>query len=288
MNQPRRQKTKRPEKGRKRSLKVKKLVTICAVVTMLLAVSSGASATLVDLSTLPNDPINGRQEYTQVFVGSTSPYDWTRIAFDYNFQNVGNHVPSPTASEIQIKGYIDTGDGGGVYGHWMMEMRFDSTGTTFTVDTDYGPYIYTAATTGGLIGSHSYEFMLNRSNGLWTMALGGVGQTFLATSATENPQPDGTAVTSGSAVANKYFSDESVTSGQNAIGLGWATWNGSNLVGNASEGVGGFGDWKLYFAEATGNSVDNITMAAVPEPVTMAGMLLGLGALGRYMRRRTA
>jgi hypothetical protein len=32
----------------------------------------------------------------------------------------------------------------------------------------------------------------------------------------------------------------------------------------------------------------NLDVKVIPEPVTMAGMLLGLGALGRYMRRRTA
>ena len=265
---------------------MKKLITICSIMLILFAVNATASAA-TDLSTLPNDPITGRPEYSQVFEGSTSPYDWTRIAFDYNFQNVGNHVPDITASEIQIKGYYDAGSG--LYGHWMMEMRFDSTGTTLTVDTDYGPYIYTAATTGGLKGLLSYEFMLNRSNGLWTMALGGVEQTFLAASSITSPQPDGTVVAGGDTVANKYFSDESLQSGLNAMALGWATRTGTELVGNASDGVGGVGDWKLYFAEATGNSVDGITMAnvPVPEPITMIAVSMGIAGLGGYIRRRS-
>ena len=224
----------------------------------MLLTSATASAA-IDLSNLSDDPITGRQEYTQVFEGRTSPYDWTRIAFDYDFQNVGDHVPDLTAGEIQIKRY----DYADATAHWMMEMRFDSTGTTFTVDTDYGPYIYTAATTGGLKGLHSYEFMLNRSNGLWTMAIGGSELTFQATASTNTTQPDGTAVVVGADVASKYVSDESYTSYENAVRLGWATVGTppDHLDGDASDGVGGVGDWKLYFAEASGNSVDGITMA---------------------------
>lgn len=262
---------------------VKKWVLLFGAVTL---VSMAGTAWATSLTTLPSDPITGRQEYTQLFEGSTSPYDWTRIAFDYNFQNVGNHVPDPTASEIQIKSYYNAGDG--LCGHWMMEMRFDAAGTTLTVDTDYGPYVFTAGTAGGLKGVHSYEFMLNRSNGLWTMALGGVEQAFLAASTITSPQPDGTAVTSGNLVANKYFSDESLQSAQNAVALGWATVGNppNHLDGDASDGVGGIGDWKLYFAEATGNSVDNISMAAVPEPLTMLAVLGGVAGLGGYIRKR--
>ncbi|MCX7424311.1 MAG: hypothetical protein NTW96_01530 [Planctomycetia bacterium] len=266
---------------------MKRFMIAVLALAMMLLTSTTALATIIDLTTLTNDPITGRQEYTQVFEGRTSPYDWTRIAFDYDFQNVGNHVPDPTAGEIQIKryDYVDA------TAHWMMEMRFDSTGTTFTVDTDYGPYIYTAATTGGLKGPHSYEFMLNRSNGLWTMAIGGSELMFQATSTTTDPQPDGTAVVVGADVASKYFSDESETSGLNALALGWATWNGSSLEGNASDGVGGVGDWKLYFAEAEGNSVDGITMGNVPEPASLiVWSLLGLAAagLGLWRRKRAA
>lgn len=270
---------------------MKKLMTICAVVTMLLAVSTGAFATPVDLSNLPGNPI--REEYTQVFEGQTSPYDWTRIAFDYDFHSVGNHVPYTTAGEIQIKRYQTA-----AYSSWMMQMNFDTVDSLFVVDTDYGVY---AAPLAGFGGEHHYEFMLNRSNGLWTMALDGVEQTFKAASisagvldgvthGTATPQPDGTAVAVGDTVANKYFSDESYTSIANAVGLGWATVGDppDHLHGNASGGVGGVGDWKLYFAEATGNSVDNITMSNVPEPLTMAGLALGIGSLATYIRRRKA
>jgi hypothetical protein len=179
----------------------------------------------------------------------------------------------------------------------MMQMNFDIVDSLFVVDTDYGPY---ATSLTGFEGLHHYEFMLNRSNGLWTMALDyGVERTFKSASISVNvldgdpragtvtPQPDGTVVAVGDTIANKYFSDESVTSAGNAVGLGWAGWAGPPLSGNAFAGVGGVGDWKLYFAEATGNSVDNITMGNVPEPGTIiVWSLLGLTAAGFGLWRR--
>ncbi|KPK49026.1 MAG: hypothetical protein AMK72_05565 [Planctomycetes bacterium SM23_25] len=47
---------------------------------------------------------------------------------------------------------------------------------------------------------------------------------------------------------------------------------------NPANVPGGF-DW-------TATSSDPITTEVIPEPITMAGMLLGIGCLGRYVRRR--
>jgi hypothetical protein len=49
---------------------------------------------------------------------------------------------------------------------------------------------------------------------------------------------------------------------------------------------GGWDNSSPYYDDVAG--IMNLEARPIPEPVTMAGMLLGLGALGRYMRRRTA
>jgi len=44
----------------------------------------------------------------------------------------------------------------------------------------------------------------------------------------------------------------------------------------------------LDYSGGLGYTVDNIQLAAVPEPLTLAGLVLGVGCLGGYLRRRRA
>jgi hypothetical protein len=165
-----------------------------------------------------------------------------------------------------------------------MDINFDEGGAPLVIDTDYGPYTAPVAVGSG---SNHYDFMLNSYTGLWTLAIGGTPIDFYATAETETPQPDGTIVTVGSVVANKYYSDESQQSYINAINLGWATLNGSSLEGNAEDGVGGAKQFKLRFfvedsVDGDGDSYGNITVSNVPEPATMCLLVLG----GLLLRRK--
>ncbi len=112
---------------------------------------------------------------------------------------------------------------------------------------------------------------------------------FYPLSGTTTPQPDGYVPVSGVEIENKYFSDESLTSAQNAVDLGWATW-GSPLDGNAADGVGGTGAYRLMFVElpnAEGAFVDNIESTVVPVPGAVVLGLLGLSAAGVRLRKRS-
>lgn len=200
-------------------------------------------------------------------------YDVTVISFDFDF----GALYSPSAA-FRIR----RGDGG-----WLGSFNIHS--TSFNLDTDYGPY----TANGDLSGSNHYDFTLNSSNGLWDLAVNGVAIDFYPIlsggSVTANPQPNGDSVSTGSIVPNKFFSDESPESGQNAVDLGWATWTGGNppLAGNAADGVGGNGTYKLVFVAAAGGSVNNITVTNTPEPGTMIVWgLLGMVAAGYGVWRR--
>ncbi|MFA5291555.1 MAG: PEP-CTERM sorting domain-containing protein [Phycisphaerae bacterium] len=232
---------------------MKKLITIGAVLLIVIAANVNTFASVI-------------QEDVLLPLGT---YDVTYISFDYTYG--GNSADD----EFQIKGYYEGS------GHWTMDINFDKDGAPLVIDTDYGPY-YTIGSIGSYIGSHHYDFMLNSYTGLWKLEIDMSEIDFYATADTENPQPDGTEVILGNVVANKYYSDESITSGENALALGWATWNGSSLEGNAADGVGGVRQFKLRFyvedsEGGDGDSHGDITALNVPEPATIC--LLGLGAL---------
>ena len=239
---------------------MKSSVSVC-VASVLLVLSIGASAEAVDLST---------SGYNYDIAAGAG--DITVIAFDYTYGDEAN-LPFGHAA-FRIQRLNDNGTGS-----WLGSFNIYS--TSFNLDTDYGPY----STSGSLSGIRHYEFTLNRSNGLWDLAVDGNPVTFLAISSTTTPQPDGTVVASGDVVAAKYFSDESLQSGQNAIDLGWATLVGGSLVGNAADGVGGTGAYRLNFEDALNGSVDNIQVTNVPEPASMA--LLGAGALALIRHKRS-
>ena len=217
------------------------LVVACLAILLC----TGAFADTIDLS------LGG---YNHDIPAGTS--DVIIVSFDYN--TGGNDT---TVNFRRLKD--DGGDG------WMMPV--DVTSSYIEVDTDYGPYRCDIA----LSGINSYVFSLNSYNGLWTLAVNGSALDFVATSSTTTPQPDGTAVTIGAVITDKYFSDETPEAMQNAVDLGWTA--------NAGDGVGSAGAYRIKFEQASNSSVSNITV--VPEPATLA--LLSLGGLALIRRKRS-
>jgi hypothetical protein len=230
---------------------MKKSMTICAVLLTALAAGSMAA---IDLSTSGYD--------YDIAAGAG---DVTKISFDY-YYGAAQSTPA-----FRIRRLNDD-----LTDSWI--GSFNIYANSFNLDTDYGPYAKEGMSLAGL---KHYEFTLNRSNGLWDLAIDGVNIGFVPIltggSVTGNPQPNGDSVSAGVVIPNKFFSDESMQSGQNAIDLGWATLVGGSLVGNAADGVGGTGAYRIKFLTASGTSVDNIQVTNIPEPATM--LLLGLGGL---------
>jgi hypothetical protein len=239
---------------------MKKLAILCSIVLILSAGDANVSADVTQVDEL-------------LPLGT---YDITYISFDYTYG--GN----PSSDEFQIKGYYDSGDG--LRGHWTMDINFDESGAPLVIDTDYGPYALNGAA-GLYVGTHNYDFMLNSGNGLWTLAIDGTPMDFVATSSTNSTQPDGTAVTAGNVVANKYYSDESAQAVQNALDLGWTA--------NAPDGVGGVKQFRLrfYLEDEEGGDADSYgtitTTNVVPVPGAVLLGMFGMAAAGLKLRKYT-
>jgi hypothetical protein len=268
---------------------MKKLITICAV-SALLAVSATAFATYygptgaINLSLPSSEYPEGMGPYTYDIAAGT--YDITTISFDYSYGNQGRSptdYPTEINPAFKIRRLNDDNTDSYL-------GSFDIYANSFTLNSDYGPYRKEGMSLGDVNDPHEvyhYEFTLNRSNGLWDLAINGTTIDFVAVAGnTNNPQPNGDPVIGGSVVTNKFFSDESMQSGLNAIGLGWATLapEGDHLHGNAASGVGGTGAYRLWFQDAYEGYVDNIQVTNIPEPATIC--LLGLGALSLIRKKR--
>ncbi|MBE3096610.1 MAG: PEP-CTERM sorting domain-containing protein [Planctomycetes bacterium] len=264
---------------------------IVATIAVCLAVAATAQATYygpagaINLSLPSAEYPAGMGPYTYDIPAGT--YDITKISFDYSYGNQGRSATGyPTEINPAFKIRRLNGDNTDSY-----LGSFDIYADSFTLNSDYGPYLKEGMSLGHVDDpheAHRYELTLNRSNGLWDLAINGTTIDFVAVAATGSPQPNGDSVTVGSVVTNKFFSDESMQSGLNAIALGWATLapEGDHLHGNAKDGVGGTGAYRLWFQDAYEGYVDNIQVTNVPEPVTMAGLMLGIGCLARYVRNR--
>ncbi len=244
-----------------------RFATVCLVVLAAALIVCGNAFAAIDLST---------SSYSlDVQAGA---YDVTLISFDYTYGQTA--VPG---ADFRIRRL--NGDG---TDSWLGSFNIHT--SSFNLDTDYGPY--SSDDIGLLSGNAHYEFTLNRSNGLWDLSVNGALVDFYpilsGTSITANPQPNGDAVAAGTIVSNKFFSDESLASGQNALALGWATLSddGTHLEGNARDGVGGTGAYRIYFSQSVGASVDNVAAYNVPEPSTLVvWTVIGAIALGLGWQR---
>lgn len=239
------------------------------------AVIVGVSAICAGAYAVPTD-LTGGDYYYDI---PDQPGNVTTISFNYDSN--GNPI------KFDIKGLTDPGNPDVTQrGSWMMPVRHDGdNGNVQYIDTDYGPYGIGSISEAG---SHLYAFTLNQANGQFTVSVDGSPVTLTTIAgATTFPQADGTHPTDISeTVPQGYFSDETLTAGQNAVGLGWATWvdindPGQGLSGNAEDGVGGIGAYQLRFYQADGGSAE-----VVPEPTAIA--LLGLAGLAGLTRRRRA
>ena len=222
---------------------------IVATIAVCLAVAATAQAIPIDLDDMANSSLG---YYRYDIAAGALGLDITIIAFDYSY---GSQPHSPDNEGLDPAFQIRRSDGG-----WLGWFQIQT--SSFNFDTDYGPSVASAPS---LAGENHYEFTLNRSNGRWSMALNGTVVDFTS------PTPDG----------NEYFSDESQAARDNALAI-----LGSNWASIAPEGLGGTGAYQLRFYGAAEGYVDDIQVSHVPEPVTMAGLMLGIGCLARYVRNR--
>lgn len=237
---------------------MKKLTAVLATAIALVGISASTFASPIDLGTLAMSPY----EYDSTAGTSTAV---TKISFDYSYGNAS--LPIGQAA-FRIRRLNTDGTDS-----WLASINIYS--SSFNVDTDFGPY----STNLSLYGSNHFEFILNRTTGLWNLLLNDALINFYSTSET-SPQPDSATITPpGTLLTNKYFSDESPEAKANASAL----YPGKSI----GDGVGGTGAYRLEFtklldadgAAAQNAFVDNIGVDPVPEPSSLLLLVFGFFSL---------
>ena len=226
---------------------MKRLMTIC-LVSVFLTVSTGVFAE-IDLTDLSATGVNNvklsRYVYQVDRPAEAGDGDITIISFDYSCGTDPTYAPEHAAFRIRgLGGESPDVDGAS----WLSSFNIHT--SSYNLDTDYGPSVSSGPLPSGV---NHYEFTLNRSTGVWDLALNGVSGVLVQSI----PELGGV----------NYFSDESAAAYANAVGT----------IFQSYDGIGGTGGYRIEFEEAVGGSVDNIQITNVPEPATL--LLLGLGGL---------
>ncbi|MFA5291553.1 MAG: PEP-CTERM sorting domain-containing protein [Phycisphaerae bacterium] len=234
---------------------MKKLIVICAVVTMILVVSTGALA-VINLTDLSESGVFSAK-YNRYVYGVDRPAepgdgDITIISFDYSCGDDATYAPEHAAFRIRaLGGATPEADGA----NWLSSFNIHP--GSYNLDTDYGPSVSSDPLASGV---NHYEFTLNRSTGEWDLALNGIPGVLVQSI----PELGGV----------NYFSDESPEAYANAIGTPFEPY----------VGIGGTGGYRILFEEASGGSVDNIQITNIPEPTTITLLLFGASSLIRKKR----
>ena len=254
-------------------MRIEKSVAMCCTLSIFLTFVAGASA-YVDLSGyMPNTPY----EYDST-AGTSAAV--TKISFDYSY---GDILPS----SVGKPGFRIRRLNPDLTDSWLGSFNMHT--NSFNLDTDFGPYSNSDSSL--VAGTHHYEFTLNRTNGLWDLAIDGTPIEFSSLASTNYIQPDGFVIGESSpgvtnigvVIANKYFSDESSEAVQNAIDLGMTAYTGG-------AGLGGTGAYRLEFTGlpgATGAFVDNIQFTPIPAPGAILLGGIGVSLVGWLRRKRS-
>jgi len=261
---------------------MKKIILLCVVGLLMFAFES-AYATPISLDGY--NPSNTYNFNSRAGVGS----DIVKISFDYdNGTNPTSDTNASATPAFRIRRLNDDGTDS-----WL--GSFNIHGTSFNLDTTFGPYYSDMI----LTGENHFEFTMNQTNGLWDLAINGALIDFYAVAGSTTPlQPDGTVITEAKqSLSNKYFTDESDEAKANALALYPNLDPNDPMSAIYGVGVGGTGAYRLEFAGPNykddndvwqssnlGASVDNIHVT--PEPATMLLLGFGLLSLAGVSRRK--
>jgi hypothetical protein len=93
------------------------------------------------------------------------------------------------------------------------------------------------------------------------------------------------AVADGASVGNLYWDFHFAGSSSTAFNVYSQAWSGNTLLGEQILHYNGSGGWSYTYPSSTWNAQE-IDRSSIPEPVTMAGLMMGIGGLVTYVRKR--